>query len=89
MHPELVFDKQGVKVLCQASQQFGEQPKGLVEVYINTPDALVNVKSQVLYAVWADLYNLQQSKLSTEAAVAGMSLGYSQVRPCVVAKWFH
>ncbi|RJF35265.1 insulinase family protein [Pseudoalteromonas gelatinilytica] len=74
-HPELVFDKQGVKVWRQASQQFAEQPKGLVEVYINTPDALVNVKSQVLYAVWADLYNLQQSKLSTEAAVAGMSLG--------------
>ncbi|WP_392353347.1 insulinase family protein [Pseudoalteromonas sp. PB2-1] len=74
-HPELVFDEQGVKVWRQASQQFAEQPKGLVEVYINTPDALVDAKAQVLYSVWADIYNLQQSKLSTEAAVAGMSLG--------------
>ncbi len=74
-HPELTYDKNGVKVWRQASQNFAEQPKGLVEVYLNTPDALVDIKAKVLYSVWADLYNLQQSKLSTEAAVAGMSVG--------------
>lgn len=74
-HPELTYDKNGVKVWRQASQNFAEQPKGLVEVYLNTPDALADIKAKVLYSVWADLYNLQQSKLSTEAAVAGMSVG--------------
>ena len=43
-------------------------------MYINTPDALDEIKASVLYAVWADLYNLQLSELSTEAAVAGMSV---------------
>lgn len=74
-HSALVYDKNGVKVWRQASQNFAEQPKGLVEVYLNTPDALTDIKAKVLYSVWADLYNLQQSKLSTEAAVAGMSVG--------------
>lgn len=73
-HPALAYDKNGVKIWRQASQRFSEQPKGLVEVYINTPDALEEIKASVLYAVWADLYNLQLSELSTEAAVAGMSV---------------
>ncbi|KKK69384.1 hypothetical protein LCGC14_2934590, partial [marine sediment metagenome] len=74
-HPALVYEKNGVKIWRQASQNFAEQPKGLLEVYLNTPDALTDIKAKVLYSVWADLYNLQQSKLSTEAAVAGMSVG--------------
>ena len=73
-HPELVFDKQGVKVWRQASQKFAEQPKGLVEVYINTQPGLNDISAEVLYSVWADLYNIQQSQLSTEAAVAGMGV---------------
>ena len=73
-HPELVFDKQGVKVWRQASQKFAEQPKGLVEVYINTQSGLNDISAEVLYSVWADLYNIQQSQLSTEAAVAGMGV---------------
>ncbi len=58
-HPKLVFDKQGVKVWRQASQQFAEQPKGLVEVYINTPDALVDAKSQVStqFGLMSIIYN--------------------------------
>ena len=73
-HPELVFDKQGVKVWRQASQKFAEQPKGLVEVYINTQPGLNDISAEVLYSVWADLYNIKQSQLSTEAAVAGMGV---------------
>ncbi|MEL0653438.1 insulinase family protein [Pseudoalteromonas issachenkonii] len=73
-HPELAYDKNGVKVWRQASQKFAEQPKGLVEVYINTQPGLNDIKAEVLYSVWADLYNLQQSQLSTEAAIAGMSV---------------
>ncbi|WP_404343220.1 insulinase family protein [Pseudoalteromonas mariniglutinosa] len=74
LNPELVYDKQGIKIWRQASQKFAEQPKGLVDVYINTPEALTDIKAHVLYSVWADLYNLQQSKLSTEASVAGMDV---------------
>ncbi|MBH0038885.1 insulinase family protein [Pseudoalteromonas sp. SWN166] len=73
-HPELAYDKNGVKVWRQASQKFAEQPKGLVEVYINTQPGLNDIKAEVLYSVWADLYNIQQSQLSTEAAIAGMSV---------------
>ena len=73
-HPELVYDKQGVKVWRQASQKFAEQPKGLVEVYINTQPGLNDISAEVLYSVWADLYNIKQSQLSTEAAVAGMGV---------------
>jgi len=73
-HPTIAYDKQGIKIWRQASQRFSEQPKGLVEVYINTPVALQKPSASVLYAVWADLYNLQLSELSTEAAVAGMSV---------------
>ena len=73
-HPTLAYDKNGVKIWRQASQRFSEQPKGLIDVYINTPDALEDIKAKVLYSVWADLYNLQLSELSTEAAVAGMSV---------------
>jgi protease-3 len=73
-HPELAYDKKGVKVWRQASQKFAEQPKGLVEVYINTQAGLNDIKAAVLYSVWADLYNIKQSQLSTEAAIAGMSV---------------
>ncbi|ASM52146.1 hypothetical protein PESP_b0612 [Pseudoalteromonas espejiana DSM 9414] len=73
-HPVLAYDKNGVKVWRQASQKFAEQPKGLVEVYINTQPGLTDINAEVLYSVWADLYNIQQSQLSTEAAIAGMSV---------------
>lgn len=73
-HPQLSYDKNGIKIWRQASQHFAEQPKGLVEVYINTPLAITDIKASVLYSVWADLYNLQLSELGTEAAVAGMSV---------------
>lgn len=76
-HPELVYDKNGVKVWRQASQKFAEQPKGLVEVYINTQAGLKDINAKVLYSVWSDLFNTQQSELSSEAAVAGMGVGLS------------
>lgn len=72
--PTLTYDKNGIKVWQQPSQRFADQPKGLLEVYINTPQAMENAANQVLYSVWADLYNLAQSTLATEASVAGMSV---------------
>ncbi|MFC3033856.1 insulinase family protein [Pseudoalteromonas fenneropenaei] len=70
--PALVIDKPALKIWHLPSQQFNHQPKGSLEIAINTPYAKTDVNAAVLYAVWADLYNLQQSKLSTEASVAGV-----------------
>ncbi|MDP5213931.1 insulinase family protein [Pseudoalteromonas tunicata] len=73
--PKLVLDEAGIKIWQVASTNFGHQPKGLLKVYINSELAERDAKAQVLYSVWADLYNLQQSALSTEASIAGMNLG--------------
>ena len=75
--PEVVFDQKGVKIWQVASEQFAHQPKGLLKVYLNSDLAESGPKAQVLYSIWADLYNLQQSALSTEASIAGMNLGVS------------
>ncbi|OUL58780.1 insulinase family protein [Pseudoalteromonas ulvae] len=75
--PEVVFDQSGVKIWQVASEQFAHQPKGLLKVYLNSDLADSGAKAQVLYSIWADLYNLQQSALSTEASIAGMNLGLS------------
>ena len=84
-HPELSYDKNGVKIWRQASQQFAEQPKGLVEVYINTQTGLRDINSTVLYSVWADLYNTQLSQLRTEAAIAGMNVNLSSSNGLVLS----
>lgn len=72
--PNVVVEQNGLKIWHLGSQAFAHQPKGSLTIAINTPLAKQSVKSAVLYSIWADLYNLQQSKLATEAQVAGMSL---------------
>ena len=74
VQPELAFDKDGIKIWRFASQEFNSQPKGLLEVYFNNPNAQTNIKTKIALSVWADIYNLQQSALSTEASIAGMDL---------------
>lgn len=75
--PQVVYDEKGVKIWQIASDKFAHQPKGLLKVDLNTNLAEGNAKADVLYSIWADLYNLQQSALSTEASIAGMGLGVS------------
>ena len=69
-HPELAYDKNGVKVWRQASQKFAEQPKGLVEVYINTQPGLNDIKAEVQYSTKSVKYRSSnrryERKLSTE-----------------------
>ncbi|WP_105214239.1 insulinase family protein [Pseudoalteromonas sp. T1lg22] len=72
--PSISYDKNGVKVWLQPSQYFAEQPKGVVEVYVNSPKAQQDIKAGVLLSLWADLYSLSQAALSTEAAIAGMAV---------------
>ena len=75
--PELAYDNQGIKIWRFASQEFNNQPKGLLEVYFNTPKAQSDIDTQVALKLWADIFILQQSALATEAAIAGMGLSLS------------
>ncbi|WP_462173169.1 insulinase family protein [Pseudoalteromonas xiamenensis] len=75
--PAIVFDKPGLTIWHLGSQSFAHQPKGSLDISINTPLATQNEKNAILFAVWADLYNLQQSKLITEASVAGVPFSLS------------
>lgn len=72
--PVEVVQEKGIRAWLYPSSAFAEQPKGRLDIYINSPLTQQDVKARVLFALWRDLYNLQQSVLATEAAVAGMSL---------------
>ncbi len=72
--PRVSYEKDGIKVWLQPSQYFAEQPKGLVEVYVNSPVKQQDIKAGVLMNLWADLYNLSQTALATEASIAGMNV---------------
>ena len=75
--PELAYDHKGLKIWQFPSSDFSNQPKGFMEIYINNPDAQTDVKAEVMLDIWASMYNLQQSVLSTEASIAGMSVQLS------------
>ncbi|NVJ61183.1 MAG: insulinase family protein [Gammaproteobacteria bacterium] len=72
--PTLVKDENGIKVWQYPSQKFKNQPKGVLRVYINSPERQKNIEGQILFSLWSDLYNLEQSALATEASIAGMGL---------------
>ncbi|NVJ49331.1 MAG: insulinase family protein [Gammaproteobacteria bacterium] len=72
--PQLVHNKDGIKVWQYPSQKFKQQPKGVMRVYFNSPLNQQDIKGQILFSLWADLYELQQSALMTEASIAGMQL---------------
>ncbi|TMO75723.1 insulinase family protein [Pseudoalteromonas aurantia] len=70
-----VYKDERVTVWHAASERFAHQPKGSVDIFINTAEPLSNVKHAIAMQLWADLFSLQQSRLITEASVAGMSVG--------------
>ncbi|MEJ6476380.1 insulinase family protein [Pseudoalteromonas piscicida] len=72
-----VIDSEGVKIWHAASERFYEQPKGSLKIYVNNPEPLKDIKTEVALAIWADLYRLDKAKLMTEASVAGMNLGFT------------
>ena len=72
--PELVVDKDDIKVWHYPSKVFADQPRGAMEIYINNGKAETDIKANVLTTLWKDLYSLQQSALMTEASIAGMNL---------------
>lgn len=75
--PEIVVQQDNITAWLYPSQQFADQPKGSIEIFINTPSPQQNIQAKVLLALWQDLYSLQQSALATEAAIAGMHLRFN------------
>lgn len=72
--PALVVEAGGTKAWLYPSQVFGDQPKGRLDIVLNSPAAQHDIKAKVAFALWSDLYNLEQSALATEAQAAGMSM---------------
>jgi protease-3 len=75
--PTVTYNKDSVTVWHYPSNLYKDQPKGALRVYFNNDARQKDVKGQVLQDVWADLFNVEQSELLTEASVAGMNLGLS------------
>ncbi|CCQ10959.1 Protease III precursor [Pseudoalteromonas luteoviolacea B = ATCC 29581] len=76
-NPKEIVTRDGLRIWHLGSQAFAHQPKGYLHVAINSPMATDSAKNMLLFSVWADLYNLQQSKLINEAGLAGMPFSLS------------
>ncbi|MGM0526294.1 MAG: insulinase family protein [Pseudomonadota bacterium] len=72
--PQLVISEEGIDVWQYPSQEFADQPRGILTVNINNPGTIENVQDNVLASLWRNLYQLNNSGLSTEAGIAGMNL---------------
>lgn len=75
--PEVVIDNEKVTVWHYPSQDFADQPRGLLEINMNNAAPLQSAKADVLLSLWSSLYALEQSALATEAGIAGMQLRLS------------
>lgn len=74
--PTLAVEELGLNIWTQASDAFPDLPKGFTQLHLNTASSQT-AEGSVLYDLWVDLYQLEQTALTTEAAIAGMSLGVS------------
>ena len=83
--PELVVEAKGIKAWLYPSQDFASQPRGRLNIYLNSPAAIDDIKAKVMFALWQDLYNLEQSVLATEASVAGMDLSLNDSNGLVLS----
>lgn len=75
--PELVVEHNGIAAWLYPSQAFSDQPRGRLDIVLNSPGAQSDIKARVAFALWRDLYNLEQSALRTEARVAGIGVWLS------------
>ncbi|MBE0371078.1 insulinase family protein [Pseudoalteromonas aurantia] len=69
-----VYNDERITIWHSASERFSHQPKGSMDIFINTATPNTSIKHDVAMHLWADLFGLQQSRLITEASVAGMSV---------------
>ncbi|MDX3774638.1 insulinase family protein [Chromatiaceae bacterium AAb-1] len=75
--PEQILAENGIYAWLYPSKAFSEQPKGRLDIFINSPRAVEDIQAKVLFALWQDLYTLEQSVLITEASVAGIDFRIS------------
>lgn len=75
--PVIVAEEKGITAWLYPSQAFADQPKGRLDIFINSAENQKGAENAVLFALWSNLYDLEQSVLSTEASAAGMSLSLS------------
>lgn len=61
----------------KGSDNFDGLPKGFTRLQLSTDRALNSVENVVYLSLWESLYDLKQTRLSTEASIAGMSLSMS------------
>ena len=73
--PQRVIDEPGLSVWLQGSEAFAQLPRGYTQLYLNSPVRQQRVDAAVMMVLWADLYNLNETALITEAGIAGMGLG--------------
>ena len=72
--PQRVIDEPGLSVWLQGSEAFAQLPRGYTQLYLNAPVRQQRVDAAVMMVLWADLYNLNETALITEAGIAGMGL---------------
>jgi protease-3 len=72
--PEQVWEASDISVWLQGSEAFAALPRGYTQIYLNTPYRQQSVDAAVMLLLWSDLYNLAQTALINEAAIAGMGL---------------
>ena len=72
--PKLVVDAPDLSIWLQGSEAFADLPRGYTQVYFNSPLRQQRVDSAVVLLLWSDLYNLEQTALRNEAAIAGMGI---------------
>ncbi|MDK1287830.1 insulinase family protein [Pseudoalteromonas umbrosa] len=71
---EHVYEGNRVQAWLKSSERFAEQPKGNIEIFLNSELPINNIAARVSASIWVDLYEIEKAKLITEAQVAGMGL---------------
>ncbi len=77
--PEIIYEHDGLSAWLYPSKNFTQQPEGVLNIYFNSPARANSISGQILLSIWSELYHLNQSALITEASIAGMNVGLSDV----------
>jgi protease-3 len=75
--PELVVEKNGLRVFYMPSRYFSQEPKANVMVSFRNAQALDNAKNQVLYGLTDYLTGVAFDQLSYQASIGGISFSTS------------
>ncbi|MCF2856067.1 insulinase family protein [Pseudoalteromonas sp. SMS1] len=80
-----VYKGERVHAWRKSSERFVHQPKGTLEVVINSETPVQSIETRVAAQLWVDLYQINKAKLITEAQVAGMGLNLSYANGLVMS----